>query len=136
MRGFVSVCLGYEFSTCEKVPWSLKSSVYPKIILGNEGLNSFISLVVHVPCSLEDYSGDGKTYLPSQNGLSERLSTKMSKWRYFWQFWDLDCLWNYFSCVPSEKHRDEGRDEHNRIQWMHLYLARLQFRGKVYCSLA
>lgn len=63
MRGFVSVCLGYEFSTCGKVPWSLKSSVYPNIILGNEGLYSFISLVVYVPCSLEDYSGDGKIHL-------------------------------------------------------------------------
>jgi len=64
MRSIVSVCLGYEFSTCEKVPCSLKSSVYPKIIFGNEGLHSFISPVVCLHRSLEDdlCSGDGKTF--------------------------------------------------------------------------
>lgn len=41
------VCLGNEFSTCEKVPGSLKSSVYPKVGFGNECLHTFISLVVY-----------------------------------------------------------------------------------------
>lgn len=64
MRSLVSICLGYEFSTCEKVPWSLKSSVYPKIVFGNEGLHSFTSLVVRLHRSLEYYfyRRDGKTF--------------------------------------------------------------------------
>lgn len=64
MRGFVSICLGYEFSTCEKVPWSLKSSVYSEIVFGNEGPQSFISLVVCCHCFLEKclYRGNGNIF--------------------------------------------------------------------------
>lgn len=56
--------MGYEFSTCEKVPWSLKFSVYPKIGFGNESLHTFIFLVLGFCCSPEDclYTGDGKTF--------------------------------------------------------------------------
>lgn len=64
MRGFVSICLGYEFSTCEKEPWSLKSSVYSKIVFGNEGSRSFISLVVCCSCVLGKclYREDGNIF--------------------------------------------------------------------------
>lgn len=108
MRGFVSICLGYEFSICEKEPWSLKSSVYSKIVFGNEGSNSFISLVVCCHCSRKvPLQGGWKYLLFTAHRMATQRDVKVSSKNYhiFGNSWTWTGYGITFMCSICETQR-------------------------------